>query len=268
MARAEVRSAARRAEASTIFEALARGGYVADGLVHILIGVFTVVVAFGGDGETDQPGAFRAIAGAPLGFVVLWVAAIALAALGLWEILEGVLVPRGSRPRKWGARVTEWGKAAVFLALAAIAAAVAIGARPDPDESVQDASRGLLDVPGGPWVLGLIGAGIGVSGIVFGIIGIRRKFLEGFALPEGRAGTAVTALAVAGYVAKGVALVTVGVLLVVASVKTEADDTGGLDAALDGLTTLSYGPAVCAAIGVGLIAYGVFLVLSARFRRL
>jgi hypothetical protein len=71
-----------------------------------------------------------------------------------------------------------------------------------------------------------------------------------------------------GYVAKGVALVTVGVLLVVASVKTEADDTGGLDAALDGLTALSYGPAVCAAIGLGLIGYGVFLVLSARFRRL
>jgi len=268
MARAEVRSAARRAEANPVFEALARGGYVADGLVHILIGIFTVVVAFGGDGETDQPGAFRAIAGAPLGFIVLWVAALALAALGVWEILEGVLVRRDSRSLKWGARVTEWGKAAVFLILAAIAAAVAIGARPDPDESVQDASRGLLDIPGGPWALGLIGAGIAVSGIVFGIIGIRRKFLATFTLPEGQAGVAVNGLAVVGYVAKGVALLAVGVLLIVASIKTEADDTGGLDAALDGLMALSYGPAVCGAVGVGLIGYGVFLVLSARFRNL
>jgi len=263
-----VRTAAHQAEANPVFETLARAGFIADGIVHVLIGVLAIVVAFGGDGEADQSGALLAIAGAPLGFVVLWLAALALAALGVWQILDGILVRRDSQPRKWGARLIEWAKAAVFFALAIIAAAVAVGARPDPDGSVQDASRGVLFVLGGPLVLGLVGVAIGAGGIGFAAIGLTRRFVRLLDLPSGRAGTIVTVLAVVGYVAKGLALLTVGVLLVVAAIKVDPEDAGGLDAALDGLIALPLGPFVCGGIGVGLIAYGVFLVLSARYRRL
>ena len=75
----------------------ARAGYAANGIVHILIGVIALVVAFGGDGATDQSGALMAIAGAPLGFVALWLIAITLCALGVWQLLEGILVPRAVR---------------------------------------------------------------------------------------------------------------------------------------------------------------------------
>lgn len=267
-ARAQVRAAANRAEANPVFETLARGGFVADGVVHVLIGVLAVVVAFGGDGEADQPGALRAIAGAPLGFVVLWLAALALAALGVWQLLDGVLAHGSSDRRKWGARLTSWGKAIVFFALGVVAAAVAIGARPDPDEGVQDASRGLLTLAAGPLLVAAAGAAIGVSGVAFAVIGVRRRFLDELVLPSGRAGRVVTGFAVFGYVAKGLALVTVGVLLVVAAVKVDPDDAGGLDAALDGLVALPFGPLACGTIGAGLVAYGVYLVLSSRYRRL
>ena len=60
---------AREAEQNTPLRALARGGYAANGLVHILIGIIALVVAFGGDGATDQSGALMVIAAAPLGFV-------------------------------------------------------------------------------------------------------------------------------------------------------------------------------------------------------
>jgi len=267
-ARAEVRHAAHRAEANPAFETLARAGFAADGIVHVLIGVLAIVVAFGGEGETDQSGALLTIAGAPLGFVVLWVAALALAALGVWQLLDGILVHRDSPSRTWGARLIEWGKAAVFFALAVVAAAVAVGARPDLDGTVRDASRGVLVVPGGPIVLGLVGVAIGAGGVGFAVIGLRRRFLRLLSLPSGRAGSIVTGIAVFGYVAKGLALLAVGVLLVVAAVKVEPGDTGGPDAALDGLISLPLGPLLCGAIGAGLIAYGVFLVLSARYRRL
>jgi hypothetical protein len=266
--RAEVRAAARRAEANPVFEALARAGFVADGVVHALVGIIAIVVGLGGDGETDQSGALLAVAGAPLGFVALWLAAITLAALALWQVLEGLLVPRPSRRRKWTARLGEWSRGAVFLALAVVAASVAVGAHPNPDESVQDASRGLLYVPGGPFVLGAIGLVIGGIGVAFVVRGVFRRFTADIRVPAGHAGDAVLAVGVVGYAAKGLALVTVGVLLVIAAVKVEPDDAGGLDAALDGLVTLPLGPALCTAIGVGLIAYGVYLGLSARFRRI
>jgi hypothetical protein len=266
--RAEVRHLAHRAEANPVFETLARAGFVADGIVHVLIGALAIVVAFGGHGETDQSGALLAIAGAPFGFVALWSAALALAALGLWQLLDGILVRRESSPRRWGSRLIDWGKAAVFFALAVVAAAVAVGARPDPDGTVQDASRGVLFVPGGPLVVGAVGIAIAAAGVGFGVTGLTRRFARGLSLPSGRARHVVTALAVFGYVAKGLALLTVGVLLVVAAVKTDPGDTGGLDAALDGLIALPLGPLLCGVIGGGLVAYGVFLVLSARYRRL
>ncbi|GAA5203882.1 DUF1206 domain-containing protein [Microbacterium jejuense] len=251
-----------------MFEALARAGFVADGVVHVLIGALAIGVAFGGDGEADQSGALMTIAGAPLGFVVLWLAALALAALGVWQVLDGILVRRDSPARTWGARAIAWGKAVVFFALAVVAAAVAIGARPDPDESVQDASRGVLFVPGGPFVLGLVGLAIVAGGIGFVVIGSTRRFVRGLSLPAGRAGRVVTGIAVFGYIAKGLALLTVGVLLIVAAVKVDPEDAGGLDAALDGLVALPLGPLLCAAIGGGLVVYGVYLMLSARYRRL
>lgn len=266
--RAQARAAARRAEANPAFETIARAGFVANGVVHGLIGVLAIVVGVGGDGETDQPGALRAVAAAPFGFVVLWLAAIALAALAVREALEGVLVRRQSQRRKWAARLGEWGRAAVYLVLAAVAAAVAVGARPDPDESVQDASRGLLAMPGGPLVLGAVGVVLGAAGVGFAARGVTRRFTSDLDTPPGRAGDVVVVLGVAGYAAKGIALITVAVLLVVAAVKLEPDDAGGLDAALDGLVALPLGPAVCIAIGVGLIAYGVYLAFSARFRRI
>ncbi|MFD4959344.1 DUF1206 domain-containing protein [Microbacterium sp. NPDC058389] len=267
-ARAEVRGAARRAESNPVFETLARAGFVADGVVHMLIGVLAIVVALGGQGETDQSGALLTIAGAPLGFVVLWVAALALAALGVWQLFDGILVRRDSPARTWGARLIEWAKAAVFFALAIVSAAVAVGARPDPDDSVQEASRGVLFVPGGPIVLGIVGVAIGAGGVGFAVIGLTRRFVPRLSLPSGRPGSIVTGIAVVGYIAKGLALLAVGVLLVVAAVKVDPGDTGGLDAALDGLIALPLGPLLCGAIGAGLVAYGVYLVLSARYRRL
>ena len=108
---------AQEAEQNTPFRALARAGYAANGLVHILIGAIALVVAFGGDGVTDQSGALMAIAGVPLGFILLWVVAITLWALGVWQVLEGILMRAPSDDAsgiagKWGRRVGAWGQAA------------------------------------------------------------------------------------------------------------------------------------------------------------
>lgn len=259
---------ARSATDSPVARGLARGGYVASGVVHLIIGVIVLVIAAGGRGEGDQAGAFTAIAAAPLGFVGLWVLALLLAALGLWHVADGILVSRASEVKKWGVRIAAWGRAAVFLGLAAIAASVAIGARPDGDESAEEASRGLLRVPGGGGVLALIGIGIGIGGIAFLVIAVRRTFRDKLVMPDGRIGTLMTALGVMGYAAKGVALVIVGVLLLIAAVRVDPEAAGGLDAAIRALLEVTGGPFLVGFIGAGLAAYGVYCFFRARYARL
>lgn len=271
--RSEAKQAARAAESSRGFRVLARSGYAANGLVHVMIGVIALVIALGGRGESDQAGAFRAIAAAPLGFAVLWAVAIALWALAAWHAVEGFLARRPASDlegtaRKWGIRVSEWGQSLVFAALGVIAAAVALGARPDADAAAEDTSRGVLALPGGPLLLGAVGAGIAIAGVVFVVMGLRRSFRSKVAIPSGTLGRAVEALGVVGFVAKGVALAIVGVLLVIAAIRLDPETAGGLDGAMRALLELPLGPVLTGLVGTGFIAYGVFCGFRARYARL
>jgi len=250
----------------------ARAGYAANGVVHALIGAIALVIALGGDGESDQAGAFKAIAAAPLGFAALWVLAIALWALGTWHLAAGVLA-RGKDDvkgfvKKWGQRISEWGQAVIFIALGFIAAAVALGARPDAEGTAEDASRGVLGVPGGPFVLGLVGIGIGIGGVVFVVMGVRRSFRNKMDIPATGLGRVATTLGVVGFIAKGIALAIVGVLLTVAAATTDPSAAGGLDGALQALLGMMLGPTLVAAVGIGFIAYGVFCAFRARYATL
>ncbi|SFS00854.1 protein of unknown function [Microbacterium sp. cf046] len=264
---------AREAEQNTPFRGLARAGYAANGVVHILIGAIALVVAFGGKGMTDQSGALTAIATAPLGFALLWIIAITLCALGVWQILEGILMRAASEDApalasKWGRRVGAWGQAAIFIALGAIAASVALGARVDAEEATENASRGLMSIPGGPIVLVLVGIGIGIGGIAFVVMGARRSFRSKIEIPEHGVGRGIAGLGAVGFIAKGVALAIVGILLVVASLSSDADTAGGLDGALRAILALTLGPWLVAAVGLGFIAYGLFCLFRARYAKL
>lgn len=264
--RRQVRRVARRAEAATPLRVLARGGFAANGIVHAITGVLVLVVAFGGHAESDQAGAFKALAGAPLGFVVLWTLAAALWALALWHTLDGLLAPRGDALKKWGIRASEWSQAIVFAAVGVFAAAVAMGARPNADRTAEQLSRGVLFVPGGPLVLGGVGAGIGITGIAFVVMGIRRSFTNKLRTPSSpRVGRVISLLGAIGFIGKGVALLILAVLLMVAAVRVDPTAAGGLDAAIAALVAMPWGVAVTFAIGAGLIVYGVFCLFRAKY---
>ncbi len=261
-----VHDAARALERHPAARMLARGGFVANGLVHLLIGSLIVAVAFGSERDADQTGAFRAVAALPAGFVALWAAAALLGALGVWHLSEGVLASRRQHGAAvWGTRLSEWGQAVVFSFFGGLAAAVALGARPQADDTARDASRGILAVPGGVVLIVLVGVGVAVAGVVFAVMGVRRSFHSKMSVPDGAVGRAVDALGITGFVAKGIALGSLGLVLIVAAVRSRADQAGSLDAAIRALLDLTFGREIVVVVGAGLIAYGVFTVLRARY---
>lgn len=262
------KDAARAAESNPVLQGLARAGYAANGVVHALIGVIVLAIASGAGGESDQAGAFKAIGAAPAGFLALWALALTLAALGIWHGCAAVLAYGADTVKKWGVRVSEAGQAVVFLALAVISGAVALGAKPSGDAAAESASRGVLAIPGGPFLLGAAGLGIGIAGIVFVVMGVRRSFHHKMSIPDSPIGRVTTGLGVFGFVAKGIALFAVGVLVVVAAVQVDADEAGGLDGAISALLEVPFGPLLVGTIGVGFIAYGVFCGFRARYARL
>lgn len=68
---------------------VARFGYVALGLVYIVIGILALWAALGrGGATTDQRGALETIYNQPFGAVLLFLVALGLAGYGLWRLVQ------------------------------------------------------------------------------------------------------------------------------------------------------------------------------------
>ena len=130
-------SKAEQAGDSTSLEWLARGGLIAYGVVHLLVGWLALQIAWGTSGGTsaDTSGALKTLADQPFGKVLLWVVAVGLVALALWQVSEAIWGhPDRDRAKRVRKQVTSGAKAAVYAALAVSAALV----RP---------RRGLVELP-------------------------------------------------------------------------------------------------------------------------
>jgi len=71
-----------------------------------------------------------------------------------------------------------------------------------------------------------------------------------------------------GYCARGVVFGLIGTFLVVAGVQSRPDQARGLGGALASLAGQPFGPWLLALVAVGLVGYGVYMLLAARYRRM
>lgn len=247
---------------------LARLGYVASALIHLLIGYLAIRVAFRQPGETDQSGAIAQIAALPGGTVVLWITVVGLFALALWLIAQAFLGMGSSSTKRWLRSLTAAGKAAAYLVLGLTALGFAVGGGSNASRSTRQTSGGILTLPGGQLLLALVGVAAVAVGVYLAVKGIRRTFVEDIDVPRGRAERPILVLGTVGYLAKGTAVAVVGVLFVVAAVTLDPNEASGLDGALKSLATLPFGAALLIAVGIGLIAFGIYTVARARLARL
>jgi hypothetical protein len=261
-------TAAHAAQNSRAFRALARGGYVVLGLVHLIIGAIAVSVAVGSGGEADQGGAMEQISRVPFGTVVLWLIVVGLFALGVWQLVEAFLERDPDTKKKWGRRIKYVGTALAYFAIGATALVYALGGRSDSSQSSTSLSATLLATPGGVVLLVLVGLVVAAIGVAFIVRGIRRDFERHLALPAGKVADGIRVLGTVGYVAKGVAVAIVGILFVVAAVTADPEKAGGLDSALKSLAELPFGQVLLWLIGAGVAAYGIYCFARARYARL
>jgi len=263
------KAAARATEDSTVFRTLARIGYVVLGIVHIVIGVVAIsFVTGGGSGEADQGGAMEQIRQTPLGVLLLWVIAVGLSALAVWQIADAFLERDPDAKKRWGYRVKFVGTAVAYVAIAWTALVYALGGQSDSSESSQTFSAQLLATPAGVFLLVLVGLIVGAIGIAFIVRGATRAFEKNLALPVGVAARGIITFGVVGYIAKGVAIAVTGVLFVVAALTHHPEEAGGLDAALHSLAALPFGVVILWIVGAGLVTYGVFCFARARYARM
>jgi hypothetical protein len=265
---------ARRAARSRWTERFGRLGFAAKGALYAIIGVIAIKVAAGqGGNPEDQKGALATLADEPFGMALLVVLALGLGGYALWQLVE---VVNGRRDKDgvegYVERAASVGRALIYGALAAFAWAIVAGSGGGASSSGSEKEQTamLLDWPGGVALVTIVGL------IVIGIAAYQeytaatQGFLDDLELArmsENERRTA-TSLGTAGHAARGVVFALIGVFLAKAALEYDPREAIGIDGALKELAGQPYGSVLLGLVAAGLLLYGLYCLVEARYRKL
>lgn len=261
---------------------LARAGYAAQGVLYGTIGMLAVLVAASSAGAptpasgrtTTSRGALAEIGAQPFGRILLVLMAVGLAGYALWRLIEAVWNPEreAARGAKGLAKRAGWlGVAAVHAALVVFAVREAWGGSGGPEDNARPLTAKVMAwAPFGPMLVGIAGAGL----FAYAVHEVWRAWhakldreLDLSSLSR-RSARVVVGLSRFGVAARGVVFSVMGVFLVVAALTSDPAQARGFGEALATLQGWSFGTVLLGAVALGLVAYGVYDVVEARFRRI
>lgn len=257
--------AARQAKDSKPVEALARLGLAARGLVYVVIGLLAVQVAVGKGGEADRNGALGAIRKQPFGEVLLVVLAIGFAGYAAWRLLEAAV---GHQDDEGGKKVVKrLGSLARGLLYGSFAVTtltfVSSGGSQDKTRPL---TARVMAMTGGQLLVGAAGVAVIGGGLYMAYRGLKKKFLKKLTLPTPTSRSLAERLGTAGLVGRGLVFCLIGGFLVDAAVTFDPNKAKGLDAALKTLAQQAFGTVLLLVAALGLLAFGAWSFVEARYR--
>lgn len=253
---------------------LGPAGMVCYAVIHLLVGYLALRVAFGDQSEqADQRGALAEIGSGGAGQIILWILAVGLFAFAVWQLLMAAMSfhwvqKKGKRTRKRIASVVR-AVIGVSLGITAVRLASGSGAGASGNQQQQSWTAELLSLPAGRLLVGAVA--LIIIGVAVALVrtGVRKSFLKDLNTSDLPAGSQrwVTRVGVAGYLAKGLVLGIVGVLIGIAALQKDAGEAGGLDAALKTVANQPFGTVALVVVAIGLAAYGAYCLAAAKAHR-
>lgn len=194
-----------------------------------------------------------------MGRLLLWALLVGFAGLAIWQLTEAI-VGRGETSD----RAKAGSKFVLCAALAWTSFSFAKGGGTNSKEQTTDFTASLMEHSGGRLLVGAVGAGvIGVAGYHVWK-GWSKHFLDDLVQHPG---TFATRAGVVGYIAKGAALLVVGVLFIAAALHRNSSEASGLDGAMRTLREQPLGQWLLTLVALGLAAYGLYSFARARLAR-
>jgi hypothetical protein len=246
-------------------------GWAAKGVVYLTLAYLVLQMAFGSsEEEASTTGALELIAGGTAGKIALIVLGLGLLAYAVGRILEVTTLAGPNIETK--DKVEAGVLAFIYTALAITAfgiVGIGGGGRGGGQGKEKEGSAFLLGLPGGRWIVGLIGLAVIAFGAFQAYKGVKQKFLPTLRTGEMSPGlrAATGKIGTAAYITKGLILALIGYFLISAAVQYDAQEAKGIDAALQEVAQESWGPIVLALVAVGLACYAAFAFLESRYRR-
>ena len=246
-------------QTAAAFEGLTRAGFAARGVMYVLIGALTL---FSGRSE-DGAGALRFLESGG-GKFVLFAMALGFLGYAAWRLTEAALDGEGHGTDAKGIAVRAGGvgSGVIHIGLAIVAAKLALssgGGGSSGSGAAEDGASAALSLPGG-WIALVAAAAVLVAVGAYQLIkAVRANFMHNLPTAPG----SVCWLGRCGYAARGIVFLVMAWFFWEAGQQTRASAAGGMDEAISALPeTLRL------AVGGGLLLFGLFSFVEARYRRI
>ncbi|MDO1583397.1 DUF1206 domain-containing protein [Rhizobium oryzicola] len=248
------------------FELLARSGYLARGVVFLLVAGLALLSGVAG-GNADTKSAVSQLLEQPFGRV--WVGLIGLGLLGFvaWRFAQALADSDGhGKDRKAIViRMAMFGSAITYMSLAGYALSQAFsGIRGDGGSGEKGLAQWVMSQPFGSYIAMAIGAGFIIGGIVTSAKGVTRRFERYLNLPDSR--RVLSMVCIYGLLARGFVFAITGLLFAYAGFTVDPDQAGSISDALSSLRQLPFGAVLYVLVAVGLAAFGIYNLVEARYR--
>lgn len=255
-----------KTSATRDFKAWARMGYMARGVVYLVVGGLALLTAIGAGGETtDSKGAIVQIVDMPFGKAALLLLIIGLLGYVMWRFMQAIKDTDGHGKSAKGLAIRGGLLASAFThaALAFWAIKLLIDQRDDDSHK----SESFLSSDTGQIVAGIIGVALIGAGIAHLFKGWTARFERYMQIPHNH-DTWARPLCRFGLMARGVVWCIVGWLFLKSAMLAGSGDIKGVDDALKLLQESDYGKWWFGAVAAGLFSFGIYSVLEAIYRRI
>ena len=244
---------------------IAKTGFAARGIVYILFGW----IALSARGKTDegQKAVFDKVQDMPLGDVLLTVLALGLLAYGVFRLTSGLLdiEGKGEEPKGLAGRAAQVGSGLFYLLLAYTASQFLGGGKPSGNAtgsgSSQEAAKTLLDLDLGDVGLWLVALGfLAAAGLQV------RKAFTGSHMKQCAPDTPAFAKTFGqiGLITRGLVFAVIAYSFIKVAQTNDPGQAKAGGAAIASL--LGSSPMLYKLVAVGLIVFGVFSLILARYR--
>ena len=250
---------------------IARVGFIARGVVYILIGVLALAIARGKAApQADRVGALQYIAAHSYGKALLWILVVGFASMALWRFAQLYFAVR-RHSRKHGDEVQSLvrGISYALFFLGTLHFVQGAGLPATTGQQSQDFTAQTMSHSGGRIVVFVVGGIVTAVGLYMIWMGVTKHFLKDLrtGAMSRRAVSVATTLGTVGNIARGLMFGALGGSMVDAAIKYTATDAKGTDAVLRSFAHTAAGPLLLIAVAIGLVLFGLYSWCEARWHR-
>lgn len=263
-----------KSSASPWVTTIARTGLVAKGVVYCLLGLIAFMAAFDIAGDSNKQatkeGVFNLVQQQAGGKIILGLIAAGLLCYCLWRAIQTFAdtEKKGNNAKGLSSRIRYLLSGLVYLSFALIAIKMLFNKKGGNGAgSSENMVAGLLNKPFGQWMVGAVAviiAGVGIYQAYYGLSKKYQKHVSNLNLHT-KASAALLRSGALGYVSRGIVWLLIAYLMLQSAIHANAKEAGDTAKAFDLLEHSSYGSYLLGALGLGVILYGIFNFMRARY---